>query len=308
MTSLPPQISGYAAFAECRRLEHGSQPDPSAPASGEHPLVSVITPVFNRAGSIERCIASVLAQTYSNLEYIVIDGGSTDGTVELVRSRGEAISFWCSEPDAGISDAFNKGIASARGSIIAILNSDDWYEKDAIQIAVEGMRRTGCDVFVAALRCWRRGVPQFVQHSNLHRLRRENTINHPSAFVLRSAYERWGLYRTEYRVAMDYEFFLRLHAAGAHFEISEKVTSNMLLGEGQSERHRYRGFAEMYRAKVLHGGSRVGNACYTGVVVARMLLRVAAERLHFHALLRRLRGRFTVMRTERISHHEPPLS
>src|SRR5687768_15692501 len=96
------------------------------------PLVSIITIVFNGQKSIERAINSVLGQTYPNIEYIIIDGGSTDGTIDIIKKYQHKIAFWKSEPDNGIADAFNKGLSCAKGNIIGFVNADDWYNPDTI--------------------------------------------------------------------------------------------------------------------------------------------------------------------------------
>lgn len=94
--------------------------------------VSIITVVYNGVKNIEQTIKSVLHQTYSNIEYIVIDGGSTDGSLDIIKKYSDSISYWVSEADKGIYDAMNKGISKATGDLIGIINSDDWYEPDAI--------------------------------------------------------------------------------------------------------------------------------------------------------------------------------
>src|SRR5258705_5340519 len=100
------------------------------------PLVSIITIVYNGEKYIEDSIRSVINQSYKNIEYIIIDGGSSDNTVSIIKKYEKQIAFWISEKDKGISDAFNKGIAKATGEIIGILNSDDWYERDTVAKAV----------------------------------------------------------------------------------------------------------------------------------------------------------------------------
>ena len=97
-----------------------------------YPLISIITIVKNNAATVERAILSVLGQTYANIEYIIIDGGSTDGTLGVIRTYHSKIAYWVSEPDAGISDAMNKGISASTGVWHLLLHSDDWLEPDGV--------------------------------------------------------------------------------------------------------------------------------------------------------------------------------
>ena len=100
-------------------------------------LISIITVCLNAVETIETTIRSVLQQTYKNVEYIVIDGGSTDGTLQIIEKYRNDISILISEKDEGIYDAMNKGIELARGDYIGIINADDWYEKDAVEHVVQ---------------------------------------------------------------------------------------------------------------------------------------------------------------------------
>ena len=103
------------------------------------PLVSVITVCRNAATTVERTVRSVLAQSYKPLEYIIVDGGSTDGTLDIIRRNRRKIARIVSEPDRGISDAFNKGIRLSRGAYVHLLNADDWMEPDTISRGVEAL-------------------------------------------------------------------------------------------------------------------------------------------------------------------------
>src|SRR6185295_16144009 len=127
--------------------------------SSSTPLVSVVTIVRNGAHTLSRTIESVLSQDFPDIEYIVVDGGSTDGTLELLRANQDQIAIWISEADQGISDAFNKGIALSRGEIIGLLNSDDWYEAGANRAVVEEMQKSAADIACGRLQYWEGGRP-----------------------------------------------------------------------------------------------------------------------------------------------------
>lgn len=114
-------------------------------------LVTIITVGYNRVATLQRVIDSVALQTYDNIESIIVDGGSTDGTVELSNQKNDRISRWISEPDKGIYNAMNKGIRLATGDIIGIINSDDWYESDAVETVVNTFKKTDADILYGNL-------------------------------------------------------------------------------------------------------------------------------------------------------------
>lgn len=178
--------------------------------------VSIITVVFNGADTIRDCIESVLSQTYPQVEYIVVDGQSTDGTVELVRSFGDRITRFISEPDKGLYDAMNKGIGLATGDVIGILNADDLYKDDqVITDIVQTMQQTNSDAAYGDL--------VYVDQQNLDRVTRYWRAGkyregaflwgwmppHPTFFVRRWVYEQYGLFTLRFRSAADYELMLR---------------------------------------------------------------------------------------------------
>lgn len=156
------------------------------------PLVSIVTVVYNGEAFLERTIKSVLEQSWPNIEYIVVDGGSTDGTLDILRRYDDRIAYWTSARDKGIYDAMNKGVALCTGEWVALINADDWYEPRTVERAMEEVRaHPGTNVVHGDI---------WVHYPNGHRgLKRarlsgfllkywEMVLNHPSFFVRRTFY------------------------------------------------------------------------------------------------------------------------
>ncbi|TAE32533.1 MAG: glycosyltransferase [Cytophagales bacterium] len=178
--------------------------------------VSIITVVYNGHDTIRDCIESVLTQTHPNLEYIVIDGASTDGTADLVRSYGDRVSRFVSEPDKGLYDAMNKGIALATGEVIGFLNADDLYRhRDVVKHIVEKIDQTGADGVYSDM--------IYVDRTDLSKIKRYWRAGnyghgdflwgwmpgHLSFFARREVYQKYGTFRLDLRSAADYELLLR---------------------------------------------------------------------------------------------------
>ena len=183
--------------------------------------VSVITVVFNAKDTIARTIQSVMMQSYSNIEYIVIDGGSTDGTQEILGGLKDKISILVSEPDKGIYDAMNKGIRLASGDLIGILNADDFFKKnDVLARYVDAFQDSKLMAVFA-------DVEYFDKHniniaSRRYRSKDFNSAKlangvmpaHPSLYLRREIFERFGLYDPSYRIAGDFEYIARVFKGG----------------------------------------------------------------------------------------------
>ncbi len=195
--------------------------------------VSIVTVVLNNRPHIEDCIRSVLGQSYKNFEYIIIDGGSTDGTLDIIRNYEQGMSHWVSEKDDGIYDAMNKGIKSATGDIVGILNSDDFYaHADVLDTVVRVMKDNSIDACYADLeyvdkddadtvvRYWRSSPYQ----AGLF------TIGwvppHPTFFARRSVYEKYGIFNLKYRLAADFELLARLLE---HYEITTRYIPETMI-------------------------------------------------------------------------------
>lgn len=184
------------------------------------PKLSIVTAVLNRARSIERALASVRDQNYANIEHVVVDGGSTDGTLEILE-RSEGIR-WISEPDEGLADAMNKGIAMATGDWIGWLNSDDYYLPAAFD-AVAGAVQSHPDARWITGRCriidekdqaTRPAITAYknwlLRHYSFRLYLTQNFVSCPSTFVRKDAYEAVGPLDPRYRISMDYDVFLRI--------------------------------------------------------------------------------------------------
>jgi len=198
-----------------------------------NPLISIITVSFNSVKTIEKTILSVLNQTYKNTEYIIIDGGSTDGTIDIIKKYSDRISYWVSEKDNGISDAFNKGILASHGEIIGIINSDDWYEADTLETVINLDKKNNADFYVGALKFWDKNN-NFVLYPDRNYKKtitfRMPHLNHPASFLKKQTYNEIGLFNTKYKYAMDYDLFLRVFLNNKKGYFTNQVLSNMLIG------------------------------------------------------------------------------
>lgn len=177
------------------------------------PMVTVITVCYNSELTIRRTVESVLNQTYPNVEYVIIDGNSGDGTLSIIMEYqarfGERLRI-VSEPDNGIYDAMNKGIKMASGDLIGILNSDDYYEEDAVEKIVNVWDKSGMQVFYGMMRTLKDGKEYSVSMLSHHFLN-EHMIFHPACFVTKDVYEKIGVFDTQYRSVADYDFILRAY-------------------------------------------------------------------------------------------------
>lgn len=229
---------------------------PGRPDLTPRPLVSVITTVRNGAGGLERTIDSVVQQNVPGLEYIVVDGGSTDGTIDIIRRRENDITYWQSEPDGGISDGFNKGLALAQGQYITLIHADDWFSPGQLAHGIATLERTGADFVFGDLIYFRDGEPAFRRRGDGgYRERIDHVmpaLNHPTVIVRRSAYERHALFNTDYKLAMDYELLLRFHKAGLFGVYDPLLVGNMSL-DGASDMSSRKALAEVRSAAVAHG-------------------------------------------------------
>ena len=175
---------------------------------------SIITITYNSENTIRDTLESVLHQSYGNFEYTIVDGNSKDHTIDIVKEYEKKFDGklkYISEPDEGIYDAMNKGIRMATGDIIGIINSDDWFEKNTLQIVAEHYIDDPYAIYYGAMR--------IIDAENGKEIRcvlnhpeyiREAMINHPATFVSRKVYEEYGMFDCQYKMSADYDFVIRM--------------------------------------------------------------------------------------------------
>ncbi|RZJ52090.1 MAG: glycosyltransferase [Flavobacterium sp.] len=201
--------------------------------------ISIITVCYNSEATLEDTIKSVAAQTYDNIEYIIVDGNSKDNTLNIVEKYPDVITKWISESDKGLYDAMNKGIAMATGDYIGILNSDDtFYEPQTLEKLADFLKNNNIDACTGDI----------VQHKNGRIIRRYSSKNwtpeklkigfmapHPSIFFKRSLFEKYGDYTLGYKIASDYELIIRYFLKNEiSWKYSNLITTSMAVGGASS--------------------------------------------------------------------------
>lgn len=241
------------------------------------PKFSIVTITFNSEKTLKETLESVLCQKYRPLEYLIVDGGSTDHTLQILETyadkfRSVGIDFLVkSEKDRGISDAFNKGIQRASGDIIGIINSDDMLYEDAVGSVAEnyaeefGVYHGQCVMFNDE------GPSQFlaVPKTDMMRLNREMCIYHPATFVTKQTYERWGGFDVDLKYCMDRELLLKFRDNGVQFKYIERPLAY----------YREGGVNQINYGKNLLEGARI--SIRYGVSTPRAYMQVASKYLRY---------------------------
>jgi glycosyltransferase involved in cell wall biosynthesis len=202
----------------------------------DKPLISIITVVFNGEKFLEETIESVINQIYDNVEYIIIDGGSTDSTLDIVKQYEDRIDYWVSETDGGIYDAMNKGITLCSGKIVGIVNADDVLYKNATEKVAKVFIDQGISFTCGTVHiCNEDG--EFIRESRSLDAIELNTLKykqmpfpHPTVFVSINTYKNLGLYDTEFKVSADYDFVLKLLSVNSKFSYIQSPISKFRLG------------------------------------------------------------------------------
>lgn len=183
-------------------------------------ILSIITVNLNNATGLKKTIESIKCQNFKDFEFLIIDGGSTDGSIDIIKNNENLINYWVSERDAGIYHAMNKGIQKAKGRYLLMLNSGDWLTN---KTTLKGLKLKnhhediiyGNNIWVEDANTYKSNYPRILTYSYL----KQNSICHQASFIKRELHDRVGPYNQHYRITSDWEFFL---LAIAKFKVSQK--------------------------------------------------------------------------------------
>ncbi len=225
-------------------------------SSPERPLVSITTIVLNGKETLPQTIMSILNQSYPNIEYIVVDGVSTDGTLEIIKQFDDKIDLWISEPDHGTSDAQNKATSLARGDFVFFISSDDWLEPDFIELAVQTFLSSGADFVFGDMTMYKdekfvsvkkgeKGYAKLLMSGNPR-------FNFPSTLIKRACFQKLGLLDETYKISNDYEWTLRLHLAGGNGFYESRLIVHRRIG-GIADQHPLLSILERLKVLRQHG-------------------------------------------------------
>lgn len=248
------------------------------------PLLSVITICRNSLAMLGPTVESVLSQRTPDTDYLIVDGGSTDGTLAQLKTWEPRGVRWVSERDSGISDAMNKGVRLTNGEWIAHLHADDTYLPGALAHIFAEINRGDADILCGwMLKAEDSG--DVLCRCDPERLAIDMTLNHPATLVRREWFERLGGFDTTLRNAMDYDFFLRAKLAGARFRVVPVALARFAAG-GQSERSLWKTLRETHeiRARHLPAGWTTSEP-YLWALWLKGSLRMALQQLGLHGLV-----------------------
>ena len=242
----------------------------------KNPFISVIIPVLNNKLGLKKTLVSLSSPIEYDMQIIIIDGGSSDGTINVIKENSGLIDYWESGEDSGICDAFNRGISKSTGEFLVILNSDDYWEPGALDAFSKSVKNhPGHGIHYGAIRYINpvNGY-NYIRKPYLSKIKCRMSLFHPAMFIRREVYLRIGLYNPDYTHAMDSEWCHRAISFGVSFIEIPFVIANMSLG-GVSDRE-YKVSLSQYRDSIIShklSGSLKANLCYWYFLAVKNIMR-----------------------------------
>jgi glycosyltransferase involved in cell wall biosynthesis len=299
-----PLLSQYASYRSDKELDakgiaFGGMRFSQEPkmAIGDSPLVSILTIVLNAEDTLESTIKNVLSQSYSPVEHIVVDGGSCDRTLDIIKQYEDRIDCWISSTDINTSDAMNKALALANGELIGMISAGDWYEEDAIARVVEAHHQNPEAIIHGNCQYWSEDLaPRYIMTA------RDNTtdflhINHLTAFTPKTVYQRVGIFDLNFGQANDYEWYLRTKLKDTEFQYLNQVITHMRLG-GMSDNNWLHNYHEVTRARIVHGKTPLVSYARFSVMIVKTLTRKGLETLGLDRLVKLYQTKLAAVRKD----------
>jgi glycosyltransferase involved in cell wall biosynthesis len=263
-----PSLSFYEKSLDLSTCEKGGKRFKNLSANGPSPILTIVTIVFNGARYLEEAIKSVVDEVNGSpidVEYVIVDGGSTDGTLDIIREYEEYIDLWLSQKDKGIYDAFNKGIALAKGEIVKLVNADDLLSKNSIQTACSTYSQLNSARI--ALSSDLVIIDKYGKYDSTWYFSNKGKLFpnflHPSWYISKNIYHELGLYCTEFKISADYEYYLHLQQNGIKFVQSEKPLACFRLSGASNS---LRGVVEVFK---------INNRYFGPITAIRIMLKHA---------------------------------
>ena len=229
-----------------------------------HPLITVVTVCYNSAKTIETSIQSILSQTYDNYEYFIVDGASTDNTLEIIKKYEPAFNGklrYITEKDTGIYNAMNKGIKRSNGALIGILNSDDYYSPNTLELVAEKFEAEAYPLLVIngdMIRVSESGEEIYHYKFTDDLVEKKQCFGHPAMFAAKAVYDKIGFYDETYRFAADGEWQYRAHEdSDVRYVLCHEVFNHMREGgASDNPKYRWKWFSERSRMMISHKRGR----------------------------------------------------
>jgi len=199
--------------------------------------ISIVTVVYNNKKGLEQTIESVLSQKFKDFEYIVVDGGSIDGTLDIIKKYEKYIDRWVSEKDTGIYDAMNKGAKISEGGYLYFLNSGDYlFDENVLDRIAKHIKQNNSNLIVGKIIRLHNGLEDLFSRVEMRRLKFGVTLPHQGSFIKNSVFKKINGYDTHYKIAGDFDFFCRFYKKGFSYKVIEEIVAYMPSGGASSNK------------------------------------------------------------------------